>query len=223
MAGELGATVSASASAVRATPATASAPAALERFAMSSAFGPTASPTARPMPAACCATCSGMRPSRPPSPASLFVSDMTPPIVRVQAQRALSAGGCITPDKSGRAIKCPSAVASHGAGEFFRQERCVLRNLNHGPYGNAVGVPALNGLIYKEKSHEQHVRQGQGYGEPGGRQGEAGRRRSNRRSGAQGRGQGAGRQGRSAEGRRQRQVSHQEGGRPLIVAAEDSH
>src|SRR3979409_1556189 len=48
MAGEFGATVSASASAVRATSATASAPAALERFTISSAGGPTAALTARP-------------------------------------------------------------------------------------------------------------------------------------------------------------------------------
>src|ERR1700730_5390524 len=73
----------------------------------------------------------------------------------------------------------------------------------------------------KERPDEQHVRQGQGNGEPGGRQGEAGRRRSDRRSGTQGRGQGAGSQGRSAEGRRQRQVGHQEGGRSLTVAAKD--
>src|SRR5260370_15282778 len=90
--------------------------------------------------------------------------------------------------------------ASHGVGKFFGQDRCFLRNLNLGPGGNGLGVGALNGLISKEKSHEQHVRQGQGYGEPGSWQGEAGRRRSNRRSGAQRRGQGAGSQGRSAEG-----------------------
>ena len=51
------------------------------------------------------------------------------------------------------------------AGEFFGQGRFFLGNLNHGSAGNAVGVEALNRLIFKEKPDEQHVRQGQGYGE----------------------------------------------------------
>jgi hypothetical protein len=79
----------------------------------------------------------------------VFVSDMMPPIVRVQAQRALCARGCTAADEfAGRPSMTASQVASHGTDEFFSQGCCFLRNLNHGPGSNAVGIEAFNRLIF---------------------------------------------------------------------------